>query len=326
MAKLYEYANTGDDDQAYSLAYGVNWLGTVFTTGSVKHSVTSVKLKLYRAGSPGTLAVSIRATTGATPLPTGGDLTSGTTNANTLPTGSPYEWREIALTEYALLPNTTYAIAIRATSGDSANYVAWRYKTLGTTGSFRYSSDSGATWNVGNANHMFEIWGSTEYFDPTDSGAGTEVITILDAEFINVSDSGVGTDVATVAEWVAVIDTGLGTDIIYLLGELLIDGLSLDHALRVRVSEATIVASKPVSSGLPTRLYLGGQGRALEIEGWVATIAELNTIEALADGAVHEIQLPTGSRVSVHIPDVNPVRPIEPGKYPYTIRAVERMD
>jgi hypothetical protein len=77
---------------------------------------------------------------------------------------------------------------------------------------------------------------------------------------------------------------------------------------------------------LPTRIYLGKQGRTLEIEGWVATVAELNVLSALADGAVHEIQLPTGSRVSVHISDVNPVRPIEPGKYPYTLRAVERMD
>jgi hypothetical protein len=150
---------------------------------------------------------------------------------------------------------------------------------------------------------------------------------IVGIEYINVTDSGVGTDtVLSVQEWLTITDTGLGTDAAYLLGEVLIDGLRLDHALRIRVGEPTNVASKPISSGLPTRIYLGKQGRTLEIEGWVPTVAELNTITALADGAVHEVQLPTGSRVSVHIPDVNPVRPIEPGKYPYMIRAVERMD
>lgn len=147
------------------------------------------------------------------------------------------------------------------------------------------------------------------------------------AEYINVSDSAVGTDIIVgIEEWLTITDTALGTDIAYLLGEVLIDGLRLDHALRIRVSEPTTIASKPVSSGLPTRIYLGKQGRTLEIEGWVATVAELNVLSALADGAVHEVQLPTGSRVSVHIPDVNPIRPVEPGKYPYTLRAVERMD
>jgi len=143
-------------------------------------------------------------------------------------------------------------------------------------------------------------------------------------EYINVTDSGIGTDtIVGISEWLTITDTGLGTEQAYVLGEVLIDGLRLDHALRLRVSEPTNVASKPVSSGLPTRIYLGKQGRTLEIEGWVPTIAELNTLTALADGTVHEVQLPTGSRVSVHIPNVNPIRPIEPGKYPYTISAVE---
>jgi hypothetical protein len=150
---------------------------------------------------------------------------------------------------------------------------------------------------------------------------------VSNVEYINVSDSGIGTDtIISIDEWLTITDTGIGTDIAYLLGEILIDGLRLDHALRIRVSEPTTISSKPISEGLPKRIYLGKQGRTLEIEGWAATVAELNTLSALADGAVHEVQLPTGSRVSVHIPDVNPVRPIEPGKYPYTIRAVERMD
>jgi hypothetical protein len=149
----------------------------------------------------------------------------------------------------------------------------------------------------------------------------------LNVEYINITDSAVGTDIVlSIQEWLTITDTAAGMDRAYVLGEVLIDGIRLDHCLRISVSEPTNIASKPVSEGLPKRIYVGKRGRTLEIEGWVATVAELNTLSALADGAVHEVQLPTGSRVSVHIPDVNPVRPIEPGKYPYTIRAVERMD
>jgi hypothetical protein len=165
-----------------------------------------------------------------------------------------------------------------------------------------------------------------QYIDLTDSGLGTEIITILDAEFINVSESGAGTEILGVEEWLTLTDTGLGSELVYLLGEILIDGIAVPHCQRIHISEPTIISSKPVSGLLPSRTYLGKQGRTLEIEGWVATVAELNTLTALADGTVHEIQLPTGSIVSVHIPDVNPIRLIDPGKYPYTIRAVERMD
>jgi hypothetical protein len=151
-------------------------------------------------------------------------------------------------------------------------------------------------------------------------------VPLLAIEYINVTDSATGTDtVVSVEEWLTITDTAVGTDIAYLLGEVLVDGLRLDHCLRIKVTEPTNLATKPVSDALPRRIYLGKQGRTLELEGWVATVAELNVIEALADGAVHEIQLPTGSRVSVHIPEARPTRPIEPGKYPYTIRAVERM-
>ena len=148
--------------------------------------------------------------------------------------------------------------------------------------------------------------------------------TTVGVEYINVTDSGVGTDtIVGISEWLTITDTGLGTESVYLLGEVLIDGLRLDHALRIRVSEPTTISSKPIPDELPSRTYLGKQGRGLEISGWVSTIAELNTLSALADGTVHYIQLPTGTRVPVHIVQVQPTRPIEPNEYPYVISAVE---
>jgi hypothetical protein len=167
----------------------------------------------------------------------------------------------------------------------------------------------------------------TQYINVTDNGLAVETVTVLETEYVNLTENVLGSELITTEDWFSVTDTGLGTDIVYLLGEVLIDGLKLEHALRITVSEPTNIASKPVSEGLPSRPYLGKQGRSIEIEGWVPTIAELNIVEVLADGAAHEIQLPTGTRISVHIVEANPNRSAStPNHYVYNIRAVERMD
>ena len=160
-ATLYEYYNTGDDSSVPGGIYGARWRAQTFTP-SVAHKITSVKLKLFRSGSPGTVTVSIRATDGSG-HPTGADLCSGTTNGNTLPTASPYEWREITLgSGYNLSASTKYAIVTRAPSGTSVNYLDWRYKSSGTYtgGWYELSNDSGATWTSATAaDFMFEEWG-----------------------------------------------------------------------------------------------------------------------------------------------------------------------
>ena len=121
-AAIREFYNTGDDN--YWDIFSSHWEAQTFTVGAAAHTITSVKLKLYRVGSPGTIIVSIKDTNGQG-HPTGADLTSGTTNGNTLPTGSPYEWREITFTtEYVPSWNTKYAIVVRG--GTPSNNVMWR--------------------------------------------------------------------------------------------------------------------------------------------------------------------------------------------------------
>jgi len=155
MATLYEYYNIGDN--AGWAAYGAVWQAQTFTP-TTAHKITSVKLKLYRLGSPGTVTVGIRATD-ASGHPAGADLCSGTTDGNTLPTGSPYEWREITLGDgYNLTPNIKYAIVVRAT----AMYVGWRKANTGTyaEGCVERSTNSGSTWTSWTAqDFMFEDWG-----------------------------------------------------------------------------------------------------------------------------------------------------------------------
>jgi len=163
MSQLHEYYNTGDD--SYVSIYGDIWKAQTFTP-STNHKVTSVKLLLYRVGSPGTVTVSIRATTDG--KPTGADLCVGTTDGNTLTTNTAGEWREITLGNgYDLSADTQYAIVIRALNAISTNRVVWCLDASSPTygdGTYVYSSDSGDSWTVDNARDcMFEEWGVVIY-------------------------------------------------------------------------------------------------------------------------------------------------------------------
>ena len=162
MANRYEYYNTGDNGNV--LAYGNSWLGQSFTP-SIAHTITSIKLKLRRDGSPGTVTVSIKATDGSG-HPTGGDLCSGTTDGNTLTTYFAGEWREITLGEgYQLSASTKYAIVVRAPSGGGGNTLRWRTRTPSTYagGDLEESFDGGSSWFTDvDYDQMFEEWGEAE--------------------------------------------------------------------------------------------------------------------------------------------------------------------
>ena len=164
MAIKYEYYNTGDDDSRQ--IYDNVWRAQTFTPDTA-HTVTSVKLLLYKIilGTPGTITVSIRATSAS--LPTGGDLCSGTTDGDTLTTDALGEWREISLgAGYALSASTMYAIVIRAPDGNYiyGDYVRIRVDETSPTytgGTDCYSTNSGSSWTqVSGTDLMFEEWGS----------------------------------------------------------------------------------------------------------------------------------------------------------------------
>jgi len=159
MATKYEYYDTGYDwEEGF---YDEEWLAQTFTP-SEAHKITSVKLRLYRAGSPGTLTVSIRATD-VDGKPTGDDLCSGTTNSNTLTDSYPGELREITLGDgYDLESDTKYAIVVRI-DGNVLNMVHWVQDKSAPTysgGSGGHSFDYGSTWSLDViVDFMFEEWG-----------------------------------------------------------------------------------------------------------------------------------------------------------------------
>jgi len=158
---LYESYNTGDDSN--NTMYGSNWYAQTFTP-SVAHKIASVKLKLYRSGSPGTVTVSIRATDG-NGHPTGSDLCSGTINGNGLTTSTSGAWYEITLgSGYDLSAGTKYAIVVRAPNGNPSNRLYWRRDRSSPTyagGCWESSTNNGSTWSSStNRDMMFEEWGN----------------------------------------------------------------------------------------------------------------------------------------------------------------------
>jgi hypothetical protein len=172
LSALFENYVTGDDGAVE--CYGVNWKSQTFTVGGTGHTVSSVKIKAYRVGSPGTLTVSIRATD-ANGHPTGSDLTSGTIDANTFTTNTAGAWYEITVSSYSLSANTKYAIVVRATGGDASNLVYWRTDSSEPTytdGNLERSTDGGSSWEATAYDAMFEVWGdSTTYCLLKETGA-----------------------------------------------------------------------------------------------------------------------------------------------------------
>lgn len=157
MATLYEYHNTGENTASW--LYGDVWHGQSFTP-SITHTITSVKLKLYKVDSPGTVTVSIRAAD-VDGLPIGDDLCSGSIDGNTLLT-APGEWREIMLGTGCILDaNTKYAIVLRAISQTLAWWLDESNSYAGGRGCD--SEDAGISWDPESYltfDFMFEEWGT----------------------------------------------------------------------------------------------------------------------------------------------------------------------
>lgn len=215
MATLYQNYNTGDDDsQPVGKDNGQKWSAQTFTP-STAHKITSVKIKAYRVNSPGTITVSIRATSSG--HPTGGDLCSGTTDGDTLTTDTAGEWREITLgAGYDLLASTKYAIVIRCLDGDDSNHIRCRMDSSSPTyagGNWELSIDSGVNWTTqAGYDFMFEEWGDPSVTEKSSSDTGSGVET-LGSRLFGVAETGSGIGVSSLlAALIGTEDSGLGSE------------------------------------------------------------------------------------------------------------------
>lgn len=160
---LHTYYQPTTDNQ--TKVFAGTFAAQTFTTDNVtSHTVTSIRLKLYRAGSPGTVTAAIWKTTAG--APSGAAIGSGTLDGNQFDVAANIY--EFTLTnELSLEFGTTYAIVLSATSGDSVtNYIYWSNKTAGgyALGYGTTSTNYGVTWSTaGFANDFyFELWGNQQ--------------------------------------------------------------------------------------------------------------------------------------------------------------------
>jgi len=154
---LYEsFTESPDNDVGItaSLTYAQTF------TPSVAHNITSVKLLLYRQGTPGTMYVEIRATSAH--YPTGSALVTGSINANDFTTNSSGQLYEITFpSALSLDADTEYAIIARC-GGDAGNRPLWLWKTAGgyAGGFARGSMDNGASWYNQGGDLIFYEYGT----------------------------------------------------------------------------------------------------------------------------------------------------------------------
>ena len=145
---LYQKYTTGDNAQAGW--YGAFWGAQSFTP-VLNHKITSLKIKVFRTGSPGTVTVSIKGTDGDG-KPTGADLASGTFDGNAVTTDTAGEWQEIVFSSpYTLRASTKFAQVLRAPDGDASNKLNWRLDTATAAypgGEYLLSANSGSTWTA----------------------------------------------------------------------------------------------------------------------------------------------------------------------------------
>ena len=159
VSLLQDYYNTNDDSN--DAVHGVYWSAQSFTALE-SYTLSSVKLKLLRVGSPGTIQIGLYAVDGSG-KPTGTALSTGTYNGNLLTTNSNGTWISISLSAYSIVATTQYVIVINAIGGDLFNLVGIREDITSPTytgGVEIVSSNSGVSWSLRpDIDLMFEIWG-----------------------------------------------------------------------------------------------------------------------------------------------------------------------
>lgn len=160
MATLFDSYTTNDDN--VNAPNGTTVYCQTFTA-SASYSLTSIKLKLARVGTPGTCYAKIYATTAS--KPSGDALSSASFSGDTLTTDSNVgEWLEISTPSINLSSGIKYAIVVSAPDGNGLNSLNWRNDETSSAyagGGREYSSNAGSTWTSESAtiDCMFETYG-----------------------------------------------------------------------------------------------------------------------------------------------------------------------
>ncbi len=118
-----EYYKSGDDGAVWGARSNYSVAQSFETESS--YDIVSIRVKTFRAGSPGTINVGITEID-SEGRPRGGWLTSGVFNSNTMTENAGGEWYEITMASYHLSEDTEYAIVIEVPNGNASNTIWWR--------------------------------------------------------------------------------------------------------------------------------------------------------------------------------------------------------
>ena len=162
MATQLQAYTTGDNTE-YLVRQDDERLGQTFQHSS-NFDITSIKLKLWKSGTPGTnLVVSIYATAGGKHLPTGAPIVSvNYPTANITSTSAPGAWYTVSITATGLSANTYYAIVSGPDEADWGwnNCIRWRQDHVAPLYNYGFTIDeNNGVWDSYTYDYMFEVWG-----------------------------------------------------------------------------------------------------------------------------------------------------------------------
>lgn len=157
---------TSSINSQYGIYGTTNWAAQTFKAHK-NCTVDAIRLLMYAQGSPGTVTVGIRATSGGEP--TGVDLAAGTLNGGSFTISTAGEQYTFMLdSPLDLEEDTQYAIVVHADSGNGANSVNWKYDSAGLfyfEGRRLSSADAGSSWTgYSNSDFQFKVFGTSLLF------------------------------------------------------------------------------------------------------------------------------------------------------------------
>lgn len=161
-----DYVNTGDTTSYYIRGTGLfSKRGQSFFVEAA-YTPRRVRLKMLRAGNPGTFTVQIyQAEPGYGNPPIGDALCAGSYDGNSLTTDAAGEWIDVIFDSYTALPETNCVVIITAGAGtDDSNFIRWRIDTSTSYVegcSTWYTGTPPLNWDYSlTCDHMFEVWDS----------------------------------------------------------------------------------------------------------------------------------------------------------------------
>jgi len=143
---LRQSFSTGYDDDNATILNNVKWFAQTFTP-AITHTIDQVDVYVKKLNSPGTLTISIQGVDG-NGRPDNVEIAVGTIAEGDI--GTDYAWEICVLSSTAdLTAGTTYAIVLKALSGDQSNYYTWGGVAAGgySGGKGCYTLNSGSSWS-----------------------------------------------------------------------------------------------------------------------------------------------------------------------------------